>query len=299
MKNILSIAELTQAEILDILDRADFYLNKIQTKQDIKPTLKGKILLNVFFENSTRTRVSFEMGAIRLGASVVNFNSDTSSLKKGETITDTLQTLDMMHADIFVVRAKNENMPELAKNNISCPVINAGNGTKAHPTQALLDALALKRYRKDWKDMTVAICGDVKHSRVAGSNISLFKKFGVNIRLIGPEPLLPNDVEGVELQTNMDTGIKDADVIMLLRVQKERMADNIWFNERAYAELYGLTKNRLNRCAKDAIVMHPGPLNRGIEIADDVADDKGRTLILRQVEAGVAVRMACLEKLLL
>ncbi len=294
--NLLGIKDLSCDEISNLLDMADVYLDKIQTKEIAEPILQNKVLINAFFENSTRTRISFEMAAMRLGGQVINFSAASSSIKKGETIIDTLQTLNMMQPDIFVVRAKQEDMPGLSSKHLSCPVINAGSGMSSHPTQALLDALVMRKHLKRLDGVKVAICGDIRHSRVAGSNIELLQKCGAIVHLIAPEEFLPKSTNiNTKLYTDMNDGIAGVDVVMMLRVQKERMEDNIWFDEHAYFKHYGLTHDRLKQFAPKAIVMHPGPMNRGIEIASDVADNADYSVILQQVEAGVAVRMACLD----
>ncbi|TNE29650.1 MAG: aspartate carbamoyltransferase catalytic subunit [Alphaproteobacteria bacterium] len=296
--SITSITLLSRDEITALLDQADAHLDAIRLGKKTAPALEGKIVLNGFFEDSTRTRVSFETAALRLGAKVINFSAAASSLKKGETFDDTLKTLAMMHPDAFVVRAGEDDMPERAKAFMPCPVLNAGNGTKEHPTQALLDALVLRRHFGKLDGLKIAICGDIRHSRVAGSNILLLQKFGADIRLVGPEILLPSPQAGIRQFTEMDDGIAGADAVMMLRIQKERLQQNLEMSDADYFKHYGLTQQRLRHAAEHAVVLHPGPMNRGVEIAGDVADDEHRSLILQQVEAGVAVRMACLEHVL-
>ncbi len=296
--SITSITSLSRDDITALLDQADTYLDAIRLGKKIAPALDGKIVLNGFFEDSTRTRVSFEAAALRLGAKVINFSAAASSLKKGETFDDTLKTLAMMHPDAFIVRAGADDMPERAKQFMPCPVLNAGNGTKEHPTQALLDALVLRRHFGKLDGLKIAICGDIRHSRVAGSNILLLQKFGADIRLVGPEILLPAPQTGIRQFIEMDDGIAGADAVMMLRIQKERLQQNLEMSDADYFKHYGLTRERLRHAAEHAVVLHPGPMNRGVEIAGDVADDEHRSLILQQVEAGVAVRMACLEHVL-
>lgn len=298
--NITSITHMTREQMTAILDKAEIYLKKIQAKEDIPETLKGKVILNAFFEDSTRTRVSFEMAAYRLGAHVIPFSVASSSLKKGEAVIDTLQTLGAMHPDAFVVRATQGDMPRLAEEHIGCPVLNAGNGTYEHPTQALLDALTIRNYFGRLDGLRIAICGDIKHSRVAGSNILLLQKFGAELRLVGPEDLLPTTRdENIVYETDFAQGIAGADVVMMLRIQKERLETKLNYTDAVYFSEYGLTQERLQKHTPTAMVMHPGPMNREVEIAGDVADDPEKSLILKQVEAGVAVRMACLEAAIL
>lgn len=296
--SITSITPFSRDDITILLDQADIYLDAIRLGKKIAPALDGKIVLNGFFEDSTRTRVSFETAALRLGAKVINFSAAASSLKKGETFNDTLKTLAMMHPDAFVVRAGEDDMPDRAKKIMPCPVLNAGNGTKEHPTQALLDALVLRRHFGRLEGLKIAICGDIRHSRVAGSNILLLQKFGAQLRLVGPESLLPAPQKDIKQFIEIDDGIAGADAVMMLRIQKERLQKNLEMSDADYFKHYGLTHGRLRHAAEHAVVLHPGPMNRGVEIADDVADDEHRSLILQQVEAGVAVRMACLEHVL-
>lgn len=296
--SITSITPLSRDDITALLDQADIYLEDIRLGKKIAPVLDGKIVLNGFFEDSTRTRVSFETAALRLGGKVINFSAAASSLKKGETFDDTLKTLAMMRPDAFVVRAGDDDMPERAKKIMPCPVLNAGNGTTEHPTQALLDALVLRRHFGRLDGLKIAICGDIRHSRVAGSNIMLLQKFGAELRLVAPEMLLPAPQKGIRQFTEMDDGIAGADAVMMLRIQKERLQQNLAMSDANYFKHYGLTQDRLRHAAEHAVVLHPGPMNRNVEIADDVADDVHRSFILQQVEAGVAIRMACLEHVL-
>ena len=296
--SITSVTSLSRDDITALLDQADIYLDDIRLGKKIAPALDGKIVLNGFFEDSTRTRVSFETAALRLGAKVINFSAAASSLKKGETFDDTLKTLAMMHPDAFIVRADADDMPDRAKKIMPCPVLNAGNGTKEHPTQALLDALVLRRHFGRLEGLKIAICGDIRHSRVAGSNILLLQKFGAELRLVGPEVLLPAPQKDIKQFIEMDDGIAGADAVMMLRIQKERLQQNLEMSDADYFKHYGLTHDRLRHAAEHAVVLHPGPMNRGVEIDGSLADDTHRSLILQQVEAGVAVRMTCLEHVL-
>jgi len=296
MKNLISIRDWSREEMTDLLDKADDHLKHLRTRSGFENRMRGKIVINAFFEDSTRTRTSFEMAALRLGAKTVSFSASSSSLKKGESFEDTLKTLAMMHPDFFVIRAGEKNMPELAQRHMPCPVLNAGNGTDEHPTQALLDALTLRGHFGRIEGLTVAICGDIRHSRVAGSNILLLEKFGAEIRLVGPESLLPaNRNNGPQQFTEIEDGIAGADAVMMLRIQKERLDNNLEIDDAEYFRRYGLTQERLARAAPHAVVLHPGPMNRGVEIAGEIADDPRRSLIWKQVESGVALRMACLE----
>ena len=298
--HILSLKDISRDGNSHILDRAAAYLQNLRQKAEIPAVLKKKVILNAFFEDSTRTRVSFEMAALRLGATVIPFSVASSSLKKGEDIIDTLKTLAAMHPDAFVVRATQDQMPQWAAEHMNCPVLNAGNGTQEHPTQALLDALTLREHFGCLENLKIAICGDIRHSRVAGSNILLLQKYGAQIRLVGPESLLPEDRQAaLHYSTELNEALEDVDVVMMLRIQKERLQKDIGFTDADYFAQYGLTSARLEKYAPHAMVMHPGPMNRGIEISAEVADDPDRSLILKQVEANVTVRMACLEEAIL
>ena len=255
--------------------------------------MHDRLVFNLFYENSTRTVMSFAAAAHRLGASPVFLPVEQSSIKKGETFEDTARTLNAMRPDVVVIRHRENGAPEAMARIMDCSVINAGDGTNEHPTQALLDALALKIRLGRIDGLKVAICGDIRHSRVARSNAKLLPRLGAEVRLAGPPSLMPGDVPALSI----DEAIDGADVVMMLRVQRERLEEDLDDAPGEYLERYGLTANRLARAAPGAVVMHPGPMNRGVEIADDVADDPERSLILLQVEAGVAVRMACLELL--
>ncbi len=295
----LGIAGLQPHEILFLLDEAEQWvtLNRSLTKHDDR--LAGLTQINAFFENSTRTLLSFEIAGKRLGADVVNMHAATSSVKKGETLIDTAITLNAMRADVIVIRHASSGAVALIADKVDCPVLNAGDGRHEHPTQALLDALTIRRRKGGFQGLKVAICGDVLHSRVARSNILALTSLAADVRVVAPATLMPPGIEhmGVTAFTDMDEGIEGADVVMMLRLQTERMEGGFIPSLREYHALYGLTYERLKRAKPDALVMHPGPMNRGVEIASDVADDVNRSVIAEQVEMGVAVRMACLDVL--
>jgi aspartate carbamoyltransferase catalytic subunit len=259
------------------------------------PTLRGKTVVNLFYEASTRTRTSFELAGKRLSADVVNVGGSSSSTSKGESLSDTVRTLDAMHPDVIVVRHSASGAAEYVAKRIRASVINAGDGLHQHPTQALLDAFTIQSHKQRLDGLTVAICGDILHSRVARSNAELLPMLGAKVRLAGPGTLLPRNVEalGCEAFNRIEPALEGADVVMMLRIQRERLTGAFFPTMREYSRLYGLNKARLALAKPDAIVMHPGPLNRGVEIADDVADGE-RSVILDQVESGVAVRMAVL-----
>jgi aspartate carbamoyltransferase catalytic subunit len=289
-RNILGISDLSVKDISSILDLAARYASE-------KPAAlpKGLVLINLFLENSTRTRVSFEIAAKRLGIDVINMSADGSSIKKGESFTDTLKTLNAMHPDIFVIRHSEEGSAQAAADIMDCPVINAGDGANEHPTQALLDALTLRDRFGKLEGLTVAICGDILHSRVARSNGILLKKMGAKVKWVGPQEFLPAGVDNVT--TDMAEGLRGADAVMMLRIQRERLQKSPGFTTESYFRDYGLTYEKLRHAKKDAAVLHPGPMNRGVEIESSLADDSRRSLITVQVEMGVAVRMACLDLL--
>ncbi|WP_395622853.1 aspartate carbamoyltransferase catalytic subunit [Sphingomonas daechungensis] len=290
--DLISIDSLNDAQIERILDRGQrwFEYNRSGSRGQDK-SLHDKLVFNLFYENSTRTAMSFAAAAHRLGASPVFLPVEQSSIKKGETFEDTARTLNAMHPDVVVIRHRENGAPAAMTELMDCAVINAGDGTNEHPTQALLDALALQIRFGDLNGLKVAICGDIRHSRVARSNAKLLPRLGAEVRLAGPPSLLPGDIPALSI----DEAIDGADVVMMLRVQRERLEEDLGDGPGEYLERYGLTAERLGRAAPDAVVMHPGPMNRNVEIADDVADDPERSLILLQVEAGVATRMACLE----
>ena len=293
-KHILSVETLSREDIVTILDLSEYYVVQNRRKSQTNALLKGLVLVNLFLENSTRTRLSFEMAAKRLGADVINMTVEGSSIKKGESYLDTLKTLNAMRPDLFVVRASEENSAERASQIVECPVINAGDGTREHPTQALLDALTLRRHFGHLEGLNVAICGDILHSRVAHSNLHLFQKMGVNVKCVGPRELMPLSAGGTQ---DMKAGLTGADAIMVLRIQKERMQKALSFTEVQYFRHFGLTAERLAFAKEGAVILHPGPMNRDVEIDAAIADDPTRSLITTQVEMGVAVRMACLDLL--
>ena len=298
-RHLLGIEGLSAADIATILDLADSYVDRVRAGMGKHGRLAGRTVINLFFENSTRTRTSFEIAANRMGADVVNMSVATSSIKKGETLIDTALTLNAMHPDVLVVRHAESGAVTLLADKVAAAVINAGDGSHEHPTQALLDALAIRRRRGRIDGLTVAICGDIRHSRVARSNIHLLSVMGARIRAVAPPTLLPAALDrmGVEVFTDMDEGLKDADIIMMLRLQSERMQGSYVPSVREYFRFFGLDRAKLALARPDALVMHPGPMNRGVEIDSLVADDVYRSLILDQVELGVAVRMAVLDLL--
>ena len=297
MKHLLGIDELSPDEIQDILNRADYYAKALADGRWDRDKLKNKIVLTLFFESSTRTLTSFDIAAKRLGADVVNWNAELSSLKKDETFSDTIDTLSAMEPDAIIIRHSEYGAPGFVANRVNCPVVNAGDSWREHPSQALLDALTIIQEKDKLDGLTVAICGDVAHSRVASSNAKLLTKMGAQVRFVAPEFLMPQKlpVEGIACFNNLEEGIKDADVVMTLRIQKERMDRGSIPSDAAYFNNYGLTLERLAFAKKDALVMHPGPMNRGVEIADEVADDPARSLMKKQVANGIPTRMAILD----
>ena len=270
-KHILSIKDLSIKDITKILTKAEKFLNKKNKK---KNSFSNKNIINLFFEDSTRTLTSFELAGKQLGASVINMSIATSSIKKGETLIDTAMTLNAMDPDILIVRHNMSGVPYLLSEKVNCSVINAGDGSNEHPTQALLDALTIKRHKKRISGLEVAILGDVLHSRVARSNIYLLNKLGAKVRVICPPTLLPPDIEdlGVKVFKNLEDGLNNVDIIMVLRIQKERMSGSFVPSEKEFFKFWGLDRKKLNNAKKNALVMHPGPINRGIEIDSDVAD---------------------------
>ena len=289
--DLLSIDSLSDEQIEEILDSGSRWLKELRSGRITRQPLAGKIVFNIFYENSTRTAMSFATAAARLGAQPISLSVEHSSVRKGETLEDTARTLNAMRPDALVIRHKDNGAPAVVATIMEAPVINAGDGTNEHPTQALLDALTLRSRFGRLDGLKVAICGDIRHSRVARSNASLLPRLGADVRLCGPAALLPEAI-GTDC---IDDAIRGADVVMMLRVQRERLEEDLGDGPGEYLERYGLTAQRLALAAPNAVVMHPGPMNRGIEIADDVADDPQRSLIAQQVEHGVAVRMACLE----
>jgi aspartate carbamoyltransferase catalytic subunit len=298
-KHLLGIQDLTSSEITTILDTAESFY-EISTREVKKvPTLRGKTIINLFFEPSTRTRSSFELAAKRLSADIVNFNLNASSAMKGETFKDTILNLEAMNPDALIIRHSCSGAIQYASTFSQSNIINAGDGSHEHPTQALLDAFTIRQEKKNFKDLKIIIVGDILHSRVARSNIFLLRKMGAQLTLVGPPALLPEEFRkfGVETDFNLDRAVEGADVIMMLRIQLERQAKNFFPSVREYRNLYSLTAQRFRRAKKNAIIMHPGPINRGVEISTDMADC-AKSVILKQVENGIAVRMAVLYLLL-
>jgi aspartate carbamoyltransferase catalytic subunit len=298
-RHLLGIEGLTPDDINHVLDLADGYVELNRQAEKKNSVLRGRTLINCFFENSTRTRTSFEVAGKRLGADVINMAVQASSMRKGETLIDTAMTLNAMHPDVLVVRHPESGAVQLLSEKVDCAVINAGDGSHEHPTQALLDALTIRRRKQRLGGLTVAICGDVLHSRVARSNIALLTVMGARVRVVAPRTLLPAAVErlGVEVFHDMAAGLRDVDIVMMLRLQVERMHGSFVPSTREYFHFFGLDYDKLKLAKPDALIMHPGPMNRGVEIGSEVADDIDRSLIRHQVEMGVAVRMACLELL--
>ena len=297
--HLLGVAGLMPWELRFLLDEAAHWVdyNRAAGRDDHR--LSGLTMINAFFENSTRTLLSFEIAGKRLGADVVNLGVAGSSVKKGETLLDTALTLNAMRPDVIVIRHGASGAVQLIAEKLDCPVINAGDGRHEHPTQALLDALTIRRRKGRIQGLTVAICGDILHSRVARSNFHLLAALGAKVRAVAPTTLMPEGIErlGVERFTDMDSGLEGADVVMMLRLQTERMAGGFLPSTREYFRFFGLTEDRLSRAAPDVLVMHPGPMNRGVEIESAIADDIVRSAVSEQVEMGVAVRMACLDVL--
>jgi len=292
-RHLLGIEGMSPLEIRALLDRGNYFADHLT--DNTNTALHSKTIVNLFYENSTRTRTSFELAAKRLGGSVLNIAVAGSSVKKGETLLDTATTLNAMHPDILVVRHNCSGAARLLSQHVDAAVINAGDGRHEHPTQALLDALTIQRRIGHIEGLTVAICGDIANSRVARSNIHLLSTLGAKIRLVCPATLLPAAIDqmGVDVCTDMESGIADADIVMMLRLQTERMAGTETPSQREYFNLFGLNKDKLNRVAPKALIMHPGPINRVVEIDSDVADSE-HSIILDQVENGVATRMAVL-----
>ena len=294
-KHLLGIEGMTPASILRVLDTAEVFFEVSRRPIRKVPTLRGKTVVTLFYEASTRTRTSFEIAGKRLSADTVNISVSTSSVSKGETLRDTVLTIQAMHPDIVIIRHAASGAPHFVAKNIAASVVNAGDGLHEHPTQALLDAFTMRRAKGRIAGLNVAICGDIAHSRVARSNALLLKALGANVRLAGPRTLLPADAEvlGAQVFDRIEPAVEDADVVMILRVQKERLGQALLPSTREYSRAFGLNRTRLALAKPDAIVMHPGPMNRGMEIDYEIADFE-RSVILEQVEAGVAVRMAVL-----
>ncbi|KXV21057.1 aspartate carbamoyltransferase catalytic subunit [Gluconobacter japonicus] len=298
-RHLLGIEGLTAGQITPFLDLAESYALLSRSRSAPREALRGRTVINLFFEDSTRTRTSFELAGKRLGADVINMTVATSSVNKGETLLDTASTLNAMRCDLLVVRHGQSGAPALLSQKVEASVVNAGDGTHEHPTQALLDALTIRRHFGRLEGLTIAICGDVGHSRVARSNIHLLTALGNSVRLVGPPTLLPAamaELGNVTLYSDMDEALKGVDVVMSLRLQKERMGAGLVPSSREYFRFFGLDRRRLALANPGALVMHPGPMNRGVEIASDVADSD-QSVIAEQVEMGVAVRMAVLDRL--
>jgi len=294
-RSLLDIEGLTRVDVERILDTAEAFLQVSRRPVRKVPTLRGKTVINLFYEASTRTRTSFELAGKRLSADVINMSVSASSVKKGETLQDTCRTLEAMHPDVIVIRHNASGAPHYVASKIGCSVINAGDGMHAHPTQALLDAFTIRREKGTLDNLVVTIVGDIAHSRVARSNAHLLKMFGCEVRVVGPRTLLPPAVDslGVRVFDRLADALEGADVVMVLRIQRERLAGALLPSLREYARTFGIGPAAIAHAKPDAIVMHPGPMNRGIEIENVIADGE-RSVILEQVEAGVAVRMALL-----
>ncbi|MEI9421666.1 aspartate carbamoyltransferase catalytic subunit [Mesorhizobium sp. Cs1299R1N1] len=298
-RHLLGISDLSPADIELLLDRADRAVAISRQSEKKTSTLRGRTQINLFYEASTRTQSSFELAGKRLGADVMNMSVASSSVKKGETLIDTAMTLNAMRPDILIIRHQSAGAAALLAQKVGCSVVNAGDGAHEHPTQALLDALTIRRAKGPLSKLIVAICGDILHSRVARSNIMLLNALGAQVRVVAPSTLLPSGIDrmGVIVCRSMAEGLKDADVVMMLRLQRERMEGAFVPSVREYFRYFGLDAEKLKAAKDDALVMHPGPMNRGVEIASEIADGP-QSVIQEQVEMGVAVRMAVMEALL-
>ena len=298
--HLVETADLNKKEIEFILDEAQKFIsfNKMKIKKN--NLFEGRTIFNLFFEDSTRTRTSFEVAAKRLGADLINVAVKDSSINKGETLLDTMTTINSMNPDVLIIRHPDEGISKKISMNVDACVINAGDGSHEHPTQALLDALTIKNRFKNFNKLLIAICGDILHSRVARSNIIILSKLGAKINVIGPKEWLPKNIKKlpVTVFTDMKKGLKNCDIVMMLRIQKERIVGKIMPNQKTYFNKYGLDYNKLKYAKENAFVMHPGPMNRGFEIDSKLADDVTRSLIQEQVAMGVAIRMACLDILI-
>ena len=296
-KHLLGIQDLSINDVNLILAESSTFISLNKSKNKKLDTLRGKTQINLFFEPSTRTQSSFELAGKRLGADVMSMNIINSAIKKGETLIDTAMTLNAMHPDLIVIRHQDSGACNLLSQKVNCSVINAGDGRREHPTQALLDALTIITRKKKIEGLRIAICGDILHSRVARSNIYLLNMLGAEVNIIAPTNLMPKDIEkfGVNIFSDMEKGLKNCDIVMMLRLQNERMSSSFLASNREYYEYYGLTPDKLSHAKEDALIMHPGPMNRGIEIDTNLADDINKSVIKEQVELGVAVRMACLK----
>ena len=299
-KHLLGIEGLNPDPINYLINLSKKYANFLEDNNQKLDELKNKTCINLFFENSTRTRTSFELAGKKLGADMLNISVGTSSIKKGETLIDTAMTLNAMQPDLIVVRHNDAGAVKLLSEKVNCGVINAGDGPHEHPTQALLDSLTILRRKKTISGLKVAICGDIMHSRVARSNIHLLNTLGAEVRVIGPATLIPKGIEsmGVKVFYKMKEGLKGVDIIIMLRLQLERMSGSFVPSIREYFRYYGLNNEKLTYAQPDALVLHPGPMNRGVEIDSELADDLDRSAIFEQVQMGVAVRMACLKALI-
>ena len=299
-EHLLGIEGLTPPDLNYLLDLSDHFAMLLDKENSEKLNyLKNKICINLFFENSTRTRTSFELAGKKLGADMLNISVASSAIKKGETLIDTAMTLNAMQPDVLVVRHQDAGAVKLLSEKVNCGVINAGDGPHEHPTQALLDALTIKKRKGRISGLKVAICGDIMHSRVARSNIHLLNTLGAEVRVIGPATLIPKDIEplGVKVFYEMKSGLENVDIIIMLRLQLERMSGSFVPSIREYFRFYGLDREKLNFANSDALILHPGPMNRGVEIDSELADDLDRSAIFEQVQMGVAVRMACLKSI--
>jgi len=296
-KHLLGIQNLSILEANKILEEAKFFIKLNRSNSKKLDILRGKTQINLFFEPSTRTQSSFDLAGKRLGADVMTMNMSNSALKKGETLIDTAMTLNAMHPDLIVIRHQDSGAPNLLSQKVNCAVINAGDGRREHPTQALLDALTIINRKGKIEGLKIAICGDILHSRVARSNIYLMNMLGAEVNIIAPKTLMPSCINklGVKSFTDMKKGLDSCDIVMMLILQNERMQGSFLPSKREYYEYFGLTSDKLKYASKDALIMHPGPMNRGVEIDTKLADDINVSLVKEQVELGVAVRMACLK----
>ena len=296
IKNLQSIKDLTVQDIENIINTAKLFKNNNKDQNKSIPILSGRTIINLFFEPSTRILISFEIAAKRLGADIINMNIEGSSLRKGETLSDTADTLNSMNPDLVIIRHSISGAINEISSRLKCPVISAGEGSIEHPTQALLDAFTIQDKGKNFKDIVVSICGDIEHSRVARSNYYLLKKMGAKIRFVAPEYFMPKNIQDfdVEYFDNLEKGIDSSDVVMMLRIQKERIDNTELPSVDDYYQSFGLTYEKLKKAKNNVIVMHPGPINRNIEIESSLADDLSKSVINEQVENGVSVRMACL-----
>jgi len=298
--HLLNSKDLNKRDIECLLSESEKYIEFNKQKIKKSKILEGRTIFNLFFEDSTRTRTSFEVAAKRLGADLINVALKDSSINKGETLLDTITTINSMNPDVLIVRHPEEGISSKISKIVKACVINAGDGSNEHPTQALLDALTIKKKFGSFKNLKIAICGDIMHSRVARSNIEILKKLGSEINVIGPNKLIPNDIKKLKVKvfTDMKEGLNNCDIVMMLRIQKERIVKAVMPNEKDYFKKFGLNYFKLSYAKKNAFVMHPGPMNRGVEIDSKLADDVTRSLIQEQVSMGVAIRMACLEILI-